>query len=135
MYLTDKVSSIISLLCGDEYFEDKKVIAAFPFAYKPTRFGKIIVTVSPHGIEAENISAGGHCLYGKASVSVDVFVPHETGSSVVNDVIEHIIDAVADTRPCTIKVSPVSSKDELSSYTASCVLTYKSLIEFGGNNG
>lgn len=88
MYLTDKVSEVIDILKDDEYFDDKTVIAAFPYAYKPGKLGKIIITVSPQDIEAENIDAGGCCFYGRASVRTDVFVPHDMGSPALADVIE-----------------------------------------------
>ncbi len=134
MYLTDTVNHIINILKSNEYFNDKSVIAAYPFAYKPGRLGKIIITVSPQGIEAENISSGGYCLYGSTSVRADVFVPHEMGSPVLEDVIEHIISTLSCTFPHFVKVSPIISKNNLSSFTANCTLTYKSKINFGGND-
>ena len=82
MFLTDKTNEILQLLKDSESLSDAIVIASFPFAYKPTRLQKCLLTVSPHGMKAEQEGIGESRLFGALQIRLTAFVPQDMGSPV-----------------------------------------------------
>ena len=134
MYLDNAVRGAIAALEGDSYFENMIIIPAYPYALKPTRLEKILITVSPYGMEMRNVEIGGKTLFGKLSYSVNVFYPHTLGSPALNDVMEHIVSLLTTDNISSVDVSPISTRNELNCYTANCIFSTKAAFENGGND-
>lgn len=134
MYLAKETKNILDMLKSNEYFSDKKVIMAYPFAKKPTRLADIVVTISPSSLSAKNIEAGGESLFGSYKIDADIFVPQDMGSPCVFDVIEKTVNTVIPLFPCAVSVSEIYPMDELFCFTAKCSFTFSSEIDFGGEN-
>lgn len=133
MYLNKKVNDIVQKLSLDERFKDSKIIKAYPDVNKPTRLKRIVVSVSPSSIEAENISVGEECMYGEYSIDIDAFVPQNFGTPCVQKVIENVIDTLKDEFPTRIKVSQINVNNSLFCYYVNCCLTFCGEINFGGS--
>lgn len=134
MYLNKKMQSIVNMLSQDSYFDNVKIIKAYPDVSKPTRLRQTVICVLPSEMDAENISVGNACLYGRYSVCIDAFVPQNFGSPCVQTVIEHVVDALKDEMPCGIKVSPIRVNHSLFCYSVSCCLTFCGEINFKGDD-
>lgn len=134
MYLADKIDSLILTLKNQTCFNDVKIIKAYPFVNKPTNLEKIVITVSPSGLNADNISVGQNYYFGSYMIDFDVFSPQELGSPVVASTIESIILTLRKFNPSAIKVEPISINSNVKCYTAKCTLSFNGEIDFGGDN-
>lgn len=132
MYLTNEIDALISQLNTNSYFDEIKIIKAFPYTDKPTRLNKIVVAVSPSKINAENISTGGECLYGEYSIDFDIFIPVNKGTPVDTSVIEQLICTVAVCCPKAVSVSEITANNNIFCYTAKCTFTFSGEIAIGG---
>lgn len=133
MYLNKKTTDIVQKLSLDKRFKEIKVIMAYPDVNKPTRLKKIVVSVSPSAIDAENISVGEECMYGEYKIDIDVFVPQNFGTPCVQEVVQNIIDALKDEMMSGIKVSEIKAYNSLFCYGVNCRLTFLGEIDFGGS--
>lgn len=133
MYLNKKVNDIVNKLSSDKRFDNIKVIMAYPNVNKPTQLKKIVVTVSPSEIDAENISVGENCFYGDYSVNIDVFVPQNFGSPCIQQTVESVVDLLKDEMPKAVRVSQIKVDNALFCYYVNCRITFCDVINFGGN--
>lgn len=134
MYLTDKIENLISTLKNQPCLKDVQIIKAYPFVNKPTNLEKIVITVSPSGLNADNISVGQNCYFGSYMIDFDVFSPQELGSPIASSTIESVILSLRKFNPSAIKVEPISINSNVKCYTAKCTLTFSGEIDFGGDN-
>ena len=128
MYLSDIISGFVESLNALEYSENVKVIAAFPFAYKPTLLDKVLVAVSPYGMDVENIEIGTPLMYGDISIQLAVFVPQDMGSPCMVDTLDTILSFLSELKASRITVNSIQRWDNLSCYCAKCIFTYKNKI-------
>ena len=128
MYFANLIEQFIGLLNSLDYEGDVKVIAAFPFAYKPTLLDKIIVTVAPYGIDVENIELGEAKVYGDVSIQISVFVPQDMGSPCMVNTLDTILGCLTGLKPSRITINSIQQWDNLSCFCANCIFTYKSEI-------
>ena len=128
MYLLTAAEKVYQALKNCEALSNCVIIKAYPYAKKPTRLRRTFITVSPAEAEVKNTALGGNSLYGKFSVSIDVFAPQESGTPVENGVTDGIVSAVLPLEPAEIKIGSFTANDDLSSFCAKCLLTFSSDI-------
>lgn len=120
---TDKVFDILS-----EELTNVKVIKAYPLSYKPTRMNAPVATVSPQSMEQKSIGLGEYASDIDITMSVDVFVPYNNGISVLNGIVDSILNTGVVKNATKIKLStPVSSKT-MDCISAELLLGYNAYI-------
>jgi hypothetical protein len=134
MYLTNEIDVLIEMLRANSYFDDIKIIKAFPYSMKATRLAKTVIAVSPSKVEGENISIGDNKMFGEYSIDFDVFIPILSGTPVKSDVIEQIVTTVSACYPSGISVSAITVNNDISCTTAKCTFTFSGEISIGGNS-
>ncbi|MBE6816902.1 MAG: hypothetical protein E7520_04275 [Ruminococcaceae bacterium] len=135
MFLTDKTNEILQALKGSEMLSDTIVIASFPFAYKPTRLQKCLLTVSPHGMKAEQEGIGESRLFGALQIRLTAFVPQDMGSPVAADVLDRAAAVLAPLHPRDIEMGEIKVRDDLEAFSKTGVFTFTDHMNSGGNNG
>lgn len=128
MYLSAQVSSYINLLKSKAYYSDKYVIAAYPYTYSPTRLDRALITVSPCGMDAKRAGIGADSFSAEYGIRVDVFVPQDSGSPCVTDIIDNIIADIAELYPLAYTVSDVTEASSISCFTANVKFTHSGII-------
>ena len=130
MYLADETDKIFNKLKESTELSEYRIIKAYPFSYKATRLKQAVICVSPSGIDAKTASIGGSDYFGEYTIDADVFVPQDMGTPCTYEIIEKIVKVLSDEPPCGVKVSAVSTKDNIECYTAKCTLTFRSMIYY-----
>ena len=128
MYLADEVEKYILMMKSKEYYDDKYVIAAYPYVYSPTRLDRPLITVSPCGIDANRAGIGADEFFAKYKIRIDVFVPQKDGTPCVNDIISTILADAAGFFPLAYSVSEITSDGSISCFTANIKFTHSGLI-------
>lgn len=128
MYLTEEIDALIAQLKTNQFFENIKIVKAFPYINKPTRLSKTVIAVSPSKISAENISIGSESLFGDYSVDFDIFIPIQEGTPVDTAVIEQLLCTLSSCYLKAAAVSEITADNTISCCTAKCTLTFSGEI-------
>ncbi|MBQ9517422.1 MAG: hypothetical protein IJR60_05040 [Eubacterium sp.] len=128
MYLTDEVNSYIALLKSKPYYADKYVIAAYPYAYSPTRLDRPLIAVSPGGIEAKCAGIGSDTYCATYGIRVDVFVPQSSGTPCVSDVITKIVDDAKELCPIAYTSSEITAENSISCFKSRIMFKHSGTV-------
>jgi hypothetical protein len=132
MYLAKEIDVLTEALRENSYFDNVKIVKAYPYLNKATRLSKTVIAISPAGIDAKNISIGDENLFGDYSIAFDVFIPIQSGSPIESSVIEQLLVTMSKCYPVGISVSEISVNNDISCCTAKCIFTFNGEIGIGG---
>lgn len=134
MYLDNYIDELLQRLQQCSELNDIKIIKAYPYAIKPTALDTIVITLSPGGIQCDNVELGGSTFHGRYDIDAHIFVPHKLGSPVATDVVSRFLRYGVDWRVQGVSLTQIDSSDILRCYTAKCSLTYYDRFDFGDDS-
>ncbi len=134
MYLnliTDKVYRTLK-----EYgaLSECAIIKAFPYAKKPTRLTRTVITVSPGGALLNNTALGEECAFGEFSVNINIFTPQEQGSPADNGTLDTVTQALLPLEPIRIKTGGFDGNDMLGAFEAQCTAVFSDILSTEDNS-
>lgn len=124
MFFDEKIDETIEILKRDSFFDDMRIIKAYPCATKPTRLEKNIIAVSPGETVMNNISVGQCVLYGNYEIRFDIFVSQRNGAESLAKIASRIIHDSLFKHPAKIEVSNTSAYNAIGAFTLRCTLTF-----------
>ena len=134
MYLDRHIDDLQHKLSQCPQLQDASVIKAYPYAIKPTALDSIVITLSPGGVNCDNVELGGNVMYGRYDIDAHFFVPHKMGSPVATDIVSRFLRNCVDNSVQGIRLTQIDCDDLLRCYTAKCTLTYYDRLEFGDDS-
>ena len=132
MYLQAELNKIYTALKESEALENYIVIKAYPYATKPTKLQKSVITVSPAASELKNVTLGEKSAFGTYGIYTDIFIPQESGSPCGSDAVQKIIEILSDFEPVNIKISEFKNEDVLNAFSLRCLFRFSGAISLDG---
>ena len=128
MYLAAETNRVYNALKDCAALDGCRIIKAYPYAKKPTKLRRTVITVSPSDAEFKNTALGFECAYGKYAVAVDIFIPLESGSPAESGVCDGVINGVLALKPDGIRLTEFRPYDELGAYGARCIVSFSGSV-------
>lgn len=126
------VNAIISKIKENSFFDDKKVIQAFPDVQKATALRKPVIAVGLKEISVGDSSIGQQIKTGNISISANVFIPFScTGCSAEKCICE-ICKSVIGCGISAVRISECAADSYAQCFTVQSVFTFNDEIAFGG---
>ena len=124
MFFDEKIDETIETLKKDSFFDNMRLIKAYPCAIKPTRLEKNIIAVSPGETVMDNVSVGQGVLYGNYEIRFDIFVSQRHGAESLAEIASRVIHGLLFKHPAKIEVSNTSAYNAIGAFTLRCTLTF-----------
>lgn len=124
------VPDFIKRLAENDYFDEIKLIRAYPNTFKPTRMKQAVIAVSTIDVQANNMSLGQSAKQGVCSVQASVYVPFSMDGSVAQEAVQHICNSVSDMNTISISVSETTADSTTECYITKAVFTFRNEFDF-----
>lgn len=133
VYLNKEIDEFVIRLEKNSFFSQIKVIKAYPYAIKPTRLKKTVITVSPSQISAENISLGETHLFADYKIDVDIYVPQQIGADSIISIVREIFRCAAGFYAVGVTASKITADDNLNCFISKCTIEFNGEIDLGSD--
>jgi len=127
------VNEIIGKIRENGFFDDKKVIHAFPDIQKPVILKKAVIAVGLKEISVDDSSIGQASKAGNISVSADVFIPFSLHGCSTEKIVCEICRSVSAYGISAVKISACCADSYSQCFVVKAVFTFNDEIVFGGD--
>lgn len=124
---------IIAEMKENSFFDNKKVIKAFPDIPKPTALNKPVIAVGLKEISVDDHSIGQSVKTGNISISADIFIPYSCGGCSAEAIICEICKSAIGFGISAIRVSECAVDSDAQCFAVKSVFTFNDEIAFGGD--
>ncbi len=132
MRLDNMLDEMVGIIKSDDYFNGIKVIKAYPFDVKPTRFACPYIALGLCEIDMHSISVDSAQRAGTVSVFADIYVSWKKDGAVIYDIFTRLCKVLS----CFNVLSIKTQRMEYDTYTQAnkleSVITFSDEIAFGG---
>ncbi|MCD7797422.1 MAG: hypothetical protein LUG95_07490 [Clostridiales bacterium] len=135
MNMSAMLDDFVELMRSDSYFDDVKIVRAYPFTIRLTMLKESIVAVGFSNIEIEPYSVGGNDGCGKVKLFADIYVPLDDMSKRTNEILTHICRAAESMNISSILAERIYADKETMSYVLKTEIEFYGDIVFGGGGG
>lgn len=133
-YLDKIVGAFIENVKLNHYFDDKRVIEAYPEATKPTLLKSVCVAVGIKEITADENSVGESIKHGAIGIYANIYIPFSVSNACADEVLCQICRAVNDWSIASIAVSEMTADMKTQCRVVKSVLTFNGEFSFGGDD-
>lgn len=132
MRLDTILDELIRLIKSDDYFDNIKVIKAYPSDVKPTRLNSPYIAVGLGEVDMHSSSIDSAQRSGQISVFADVYVSGREDGAIIYDIFTRLCKVLS----CFNVLSIKADRTQYDTYTQANVLkgviTFDDEITFGG---
>lgn len=129
------LDDFVSALRKDSYFDDIKIIRAYPFMPRPTELKECVVAVGFSDITLESDRIGESDRYGQVKIFADIFVPFGRDSRKACEIFTRICEALNCYNVVSISAQRTYANKETASYIMKSEIAFNGEIMFGGGSG
>lgn len=122
-YYTTKVKNQLEII-----FPNGRIIRAYPKEFKPIRMDKPIITVSGTSEDVKHLDLGDFNGEINTQVTVGVFVPVESGITVLEEHLDTITACILSDNDCKYQLSSPTTNKTQGTISASIIFTFKYYI-------
>lgn len=135
MLYPDKIAdSFIKLVAANDYFDDKRVVKAYPEATKPTLLKHAVIAVGIKEINIDEASVGESVKRGSVSVFANIYIPFCVHDVRCEEVVSQICRAACDWSIISISASEMTADVKTQCRILKTVFTFNGEIFFGGDD-
>ncbi|MGN1329017.1 MAG: hypothetical protein ACI4V4_04880 [Eubacterium sp.] len=129
------LDEFVLALRKDSYFDEIKIISAYPYAFRPTELKECIIAVGFSDISLESDRIGESSRYGQVKIFVDIFVPFGNDSKMACEIFTHICEVANCYNVVAISAQRTYANKETASYIMKTEVAFNGEIMFGGGSG
>lgn len=129
------LDDFVSNLRKDNYFDDIKIISAYPFLSRPTQLKQSVVAVGFSDITLESDRIGESSRYGQVKIFADIFVPFGNDSRRTCEIFTNICKAASCYNVVSVSAQRTYANKESASYIMKTEFAFNGEILFGGGSG
>ncbi|MGN1421500.1 MAG: hypothetical protein ACI4XC_08310 [Eubacterium sp.] len=129
------LDDFVSALRKDGYFDDIKIVCAYPYTPRPTELKDSIVAVGFSDISFESDRIGESSRYGQVKIFADIFVPFGEDSKKACEIFARICEAISSYNVVAVSAQRTYANKETASYIMKTEIAFNGEILFGGGSG
>lgn len=129
------IYEIVSVIRLDSFFDDMKLVNAYPFQAKPTQLRYPVISICMGNMNLTSAEIGAGSRAGSVSLFVDIYIPFNYSKSDMCEIFSHICASLDDY--CIEKISSqrVEADKLTSCYVMKNEFVFNDRILFGGEDG
>lgn len=116
----------------NSYFENMKIVTAYPCEISPSRLSKVVIAVGISGADFFARGAGEEDVSGNIEVFADIFVPWRMKDNRTEEIFTHICEISVQCGAVSIKADRIMSDKATGCYVLKSVFTFNDELVFGG---
>lgn len=124
------LSDFIDRLEADKFFENIKIIRAYPDEIKPTLLKKAVVALGIKSIDVDESSLGQNIKSGSYSIFADIFVPYSHDKQSMEQIVFRICRNISELNLVAIEVSGITANTTAECFVMKSVFTFNDEICF-----
>lgn len=129
------LDDFVSALRKDSYFDNIKIISAYPYTSRPTELKENVVAVGFSDISLEPDGVGESSRYGQVKIFADIFVPFGVDSRKASEIFTHICEVLNCYNVVSVSAYRTFANKETASYVMKSEIAFNGEIMFGGGSG
>ncbi len=129
MKIENIIDRLIEVISADDYFEDIKIIKAYPCTIAPSRIAAETVALGFDEIRLSSSSVDDSIREGDISVFVDIFIPIKTENSRACDIFSRICRCLYIYNILSVSAQRITVDVNTSAYVLKTVFTFNDEIE------
>lgn len=133
MMIDTIIDQLIDVIKKDKYFDNIRVINAYPFKTKPTRITKAYVALGIYEINMKSYNIDDSQRRGEVSVFADIFVPVHSDNGYISEIFMHLCDALKCFNVLSVSASGITADSDIQAVVMKTVITFDDEIHFGGD--
>lgn len=127
--------NVVDTLKADPFFDDIKLVRAYPYMTKPTMPEEAIIAISIGEVKLKPCHIGEDSLMIELSLWTDIYVPFSLGTELGCDIFSRLCECVGRISPKCISSSRMVADKESGCYLLQCEITFDRELEVGGERG
>ena len=132
MRLDTVLDKLIGIIKGDVYFDNIKVIRAYPSDIKPTRLNCPYIALGLSEIDMSSSSIDSMQRSGMISVFADIYVSGRNDGAVIYDIFTRLCEMLSRFNVLSIKAERTQYDTYTQANVLKSVITFDDEITFGG---
>lgn len=132
MRLDTILDELIRIIKGNSYFDNIKVIKAYPSDINPTRLGYPYIAVGLSEIDMQSSGIDSAQRSGQISVFADVYVSGRQDCTLIYDIFTRLCEVLSCFNVLSIKASRMQYDTYTQANVLKGVITFDDEITFGG---
>lgn len=129
MKIENLIDRLIEVISADDYFENIKIIKAYPCTIAPSRIAAETVALGFDEIRLSSSSVDDSSRAGDISVFIDIFIPIKTENSRACDIFSRICRCLYVYNILSVSAQRISVDVNTSAYVLKTVFTFNDEIE------
>ena len=129
MKIENTIDKLIEVISADDYFNDIKIIKAYPCSIAPTRIVTETVALGFDEIRLSSASVDESGRAGDLSVFVDIFIPIKTDNSRASEIFARICKCFYAYNILSVSAQRIAVDVNTASYVLKTVFTFNDEIE------
>ncbi len=125
------LEEFIGALEADSFFDDIKIIKAYPHSIKPSFPSNAVVAAGIKHIELDDSGVMQSIKTGKYSIFTDIFVPYSLNRQRLEDIVFRISGDVAKFNIISIEITGANADNTAECFVMRAVFTFGGEIGFG----
>lgn len=127
--------NIVNELRQDSFFENVRIVRAYPYVTKPTEPSQPAVAINIGGISCRPCHIGDDSLATKLDIYADIYVPFKLGGDYVSDIFCRLCECVRGLGVQSIITKRTTADIKSGCYVMECSIGFERELELGGEQG
>jgi hypothetical protein len=132
MNINSLLDDMLEKINANSFFDDMKIIKAYPCSVKPTRLNNVYISLGINKIDIKPYEIDDVNKAGEVSVFADIFVPIRMDNACMSEIFSRLCTVLEEYNVIGISADRITADNDIQAYVLKTSITFSDEVIFGG---